>query len=154
VLDPAPLPPHAVIPQLNIQSWEEMARFSQKQRELVLKISGFSPLAWGSRGVHIGSDMPAEEWAAEVRTALAEFGEHPRLLQRFVKGSLARQDYLGENGEIQSLTGRVRLCPYYFVVNDRVSLGGVLSTLVPADKKLIHGMRDAVISPAMPATGA
>jgi hypothetical protein len=154
VLDPAPLPPHAVIPQLNIQSWEEMARFSQKQRELVLKISGFSPLAWGSRGVHIGSDMPAEEWAAEVRTALAEFGEHPRLLQRFVKGSLARQDYLGENGELQSLTGRVRLCSYYFVVNDRVSLGGVLSTLVPADKKLIHGMRDAVISPAMPATGA
>ena len=148
VLDPAPLPPHAVIPELNIQSWDELARFSQKQRELVLKISGFSPLAWGSRGVHIGSDMPAEEWAAEVRAALAEFSRHPRLLQRFVKGGVLRQDYLAENGEIVSLSGRARLCPYYFVVNDRVSLGGVLSTLVPADKKLIHGMRDAIISPA------
>ena len=149
VLDPAPLPPHAVIPELNIQSWDELARFSQRQRQLVLKISGFSPLAWGSRGVHIGSDMPAEEWAAQVRTALAEFSRHPRLLQRFIKGAVQRQDYLAENGEITSLLGRVRLCPYYFVVNDRVSLGGVLSTLVPADKKLIHGMRDAIIGTVM-----
>ena len=41
------------------------------------------------------------------------------------------------------------MCQYYFVINDRVTLGGVLVTLVPADKKLIHGMRDAIISPAM-----
>ena len=149
VLDPAPLPPHAVIPELNIQSWTEMERFSQKQRELVLKISGFSPDAWGARGVFVGSDMPAEEWAGHVRTALAEFHEHPRVLQRFIKGSLAKQDYAAENDEIVSLNGRARVCPYYFVANERVTLGGVLVTLVPADKKLIHGMRDAVISPAV-----
>jgi hypothetical protein len=151
VLDPAPLPVHAVIPELNIQSWAEMERFSQKQRDLVLKVSGFSALAWGSRGVHIGSDMPTEEWAAEVRRGLAEFSFQPRLLQRFVKGSLARQDYAAENGEIVSQPGRVRVCPYYFVADERVSLGGVLVTLCPPDKKLLHGMRDAVISPAMAA---
>jgi hypothetical protein len=149
VLDPAPLPIHAVIPELNIQSWQEMDRFSQKQRDLVLKISGFSPLAWGSRGVHIGSDMPAEEWAAQVRAGLDEFSTHPRVLQRFAKGALARQDYAAENDEIVTLNGRARVCPYYFVVNDRVSLGGVLATLCPPDKKLLHGMRDAIISPAM-----
>jgi hypothetical protein len=149
VLDPAPLPPHAVIPELNIQTWQEMERFSQKQRDLVLKISGFSPDAWGARGVYVGSDMPAEEWAAEVRKGLAEFSEHPRVLQRFIKGALAKQDYVAENKEIVTLTGRARICPYYFVVNDRVTLGGVLSTLVPSDKKLIHGMRDAILSPAM-----
>ena len=33
------------------------ALLSQKQRELVLKISGFSPDAWGARGVYVGSDM-------------------------------------------------------------------------------------------------
>ena len=151
VLDPTPLPPHAVIPELNIQSWEEMERFSQKQRDLVLKISGFSPDAWGARGVYVGSDMSAEEWAEQVRTALAEFSEHPRVLQRFIKGALAKQDYVAENDEIVTLTGRARVCPYYFVVNDRVTLGGVLVTLVPADKKLIHGMRDAILSPATPA---
>jgi hypothetical protein len=148
VLDPSLLPPHAVIPELNIQSWAEMELFSQKQRELVLKISGFSPDAWGARGVYVGSDMPTEEWAAQVRTSLAEFSEHPRVLQRFIKGSLSKQDYVAENDELVSLNGRARVCPYYFVVNDRVTLGGVLVTLVPADKKLIHGMRDAILSPA------
>ena len=140
VLDPTPLPPHAVIPELGIQSWSEMERFSQKQRDLVLKISGFSPLAWGARGVFVGSDMSAEEWTKEFRRSLAEFSEHPRVLQRFIKGALAKQDYVAENDEIVTLTGRARVCPYYFVVADRVTLGGVLVTLVPADKKLgIHG---------------
>jgi hypothetical protein len=70
---------------------------------------------------------------------------------RFAKGALAKQDYAAENDEIVTLTGRARVCPYYFVANERVTLGGVLVTLVPADKKLIHGMRDAVISPGMAA---
>jgi hypothetical protein len=151
VLDPAPLPIHAVIPELGIQSWAEMDRFSQKQRDLVLKISGFSELAWGARGVHVGSDMPAEEWSALIRAGLDEFSTHPSVLQRFVKGALAAQDYLAENGEIVAMNGRARVSPYYFVANERVSLGGVLVTLCPPDKKLLHGMRDAVISPAMAA---
>ena len=153
VLDPAPLPIHAVIPELNIQSWQEMERFSQKQRDLVLKVSGFSPLAWGSRGVHIGSDMSSEEWAGQVRLGLAEFSTQPRLLQRFAKGSVARQDYVAENDELVSLPGRARVCPYYFVADERVTLGGVLVTLCPSDKKLLHGMRDAIISPARLAEG-
>ncbi len=149
VLDPAPLPPHAVIPELGIQSWSEMERFSQKQRELVLKISGFSPLAWGARGVFVGSDMSAEQWTEQVRLGLAEFAEHPRVLQRFVKGALAKQDYVAENDEVVTLTGRARVCPYYFVANDRATLGGVLVTHCPSDKKLLHGMRDAILSPAV-----
>ena len=149
VLDPTPLPPHAVIPELNIQSWQEMERFSQKQRDLVLKISGFSPDAWGSRGVYVGSDMSAEEWTQQIRTGLAEFSIHPRVLQRFAKGGLAKQDYVAENDEIVTLTGRARVCPYYFVANDRASLGGVLVTHCPSDKKLLHGMRDAILSPAI-----
>jgi hypothetical protein len=66
-----------------------------------------------------------------------------------MKGALARQDYVAENDEIVTLTGRARICPYYIVVADRVTLGGVLATLVPADQKLIHGMRDAILSPAI-----
>jgi hypothetical protein len=126
-----------------------MERFSQKQRELVLKISGFSPEAWGARGVYVGSDLSAEQWTEQVRLGLAEFSTHPRVLQRFVKGALAKQDYLAENDEIVTLTGRARVCPYYFVVNDRVTLGGVLVTHCPSDKKLLHGMRDAILSPAV-----
>jgi hypothetical protein len=46
------------------------------------------------------------------------------------------------------MDGRVRLCPYYFVAGDEAHLSGVLATIVPADKRLIHGMSDAVMTTA------
>jgi len=52
-----------------------------------------------------------------------------------------------EDAEVRSMKGRVRLCPYYFVEGDRVKLRGALTTIVPADKKLIHGMRDGIMVP-------
>jgi len=49
------------------------------------------------------------------------------------------------------LKGRVRLCPYYFVGGEgdaaRAELGGVLATICPPDKKIIHGMSDAIFAP-------
>ena len=45
------------------------------------------------------------------------------------------------------MRGRVRLCPYYFVDGGKVKLSGSLATIVPADKKLLHGMRDAILAP-------
>jgi hypothetical protein len=147
VLDPTPLPHHAVIPELGIHDWTEMGAFSQKQRDLILKISGFSPLAWGARGVYVGSDMPAHEWQKIIAQALAEFETHPHVLQRFIHGDVYTQDYFDDNGNPVSLKGRARVSPYYFVHQDKVTLGGVLVTLCPADKKLLHGMTDAVISP-------
>lgn len=149
VVDPTPLPPHAVIPELNIQDWREAFTFSQKQRDLILKISGFSPLAWGSRGVFLGSDISTQKWTEEFDRALKEFDHHPRLLQRFAKGSLVKQDYVTESGEVKTMEGRARICPYYFVQNDEAQLGGVLVTLCPPDKKLLHGMKDAILSPAV-----
>jgi hypothetical protein len=53
--------------------------------------------------------------------------------------------------QLVPMPGRVRLCPYYFVSGDgdaaRPKLGGVLATVVPADKKIVHGMRDAILAP-------
>ena len=150
VVDPTPLPPHAVLPGLEIHDWNEMGRFSQSQRDLILKISGFSPLAWGSRGVSLGSDLASGEWQRQIDVALAEFPTHPYILQRFMKGALLEHPYLDETGALQTLKGRARICPYYFVPGEsqRPTLGGALVTLVPADKKLVHGMRDAILVPA------
>lgn len=47
------------------------------------------------------------------------------------------------------MRGRVRLCPYYFVEQEKVQLRGALATIVPADKKLLHGMRDAILAPTV-----
>jgi hypothetical protein len=148
IVDPKPLPPHAVIPELGINDWREMARFSQKQRELVLKISGFHEHAWGARGVYVGHDLSAKEWAEAIDRALASFSANPFILQRFEKSRLLDAQYFDfDAGDVRAFKARVRLCPYYFVVGDAVKLGGILATVCPADKKLLHGMPDAVLAP-------
>ena len=148
LLDPTPLPQHAVIPRLEIQDWREAARFSQKERDLLLKVSGFSPLAWGSRGIALGHDLPHSEWQQRIERALATFDESPTILQKFHKGRLVEQRYWDrETGELTTMRGRVRLCPYYFVESEKVRLRGALATICPADKKLLHGMSDAILAP-------
>src|SRR5207249_3901580 len=74
ILDPRPIPPHAVIPGLtadgrSVSDWKALATLGQKGRRFVIKPSGFS------------------------------------------------------------------------------ELGGILATVCPLDKKLIHGMREAVMAP-------
>ncbi len=149
IMDPTPLPHFATLPGLDIQNWLELASLSQKQREFVCKISGFSELAWGSRGVHIAQDLPQKEWAAVVDEALASFPHHPYILQRFHKGRQIAHPYFDrDTGEEKIMHGRVRLCPYYFVSQAKAHLGGALATIVPADKKILHGMSDAILCPA------
>jgi hypothetical protein len=149
LLDPTPLPQHAVIPRLEIHDWREAAKFSQKDRELLLKVSGFSPLGWGSRGIALGSDLPHAEWEKRIEHALATFESSPTIMQRFHKGRLFEHRYWDPNsGELKTVKGRVRLCPYYFVEDDRVKLRAALATIAPADKKFLHGMSDAILVPS------
>jgi hypothetical protein len=147
-LRPMELPPEGVLPELGIQSWSELEGFSQKARDLVIKISGFSALAWGSRGVLVGSDHPKERWVQEVRRSLGEWSQQPHLLQRFVHpASVTHPVWNEERGEMMEGKWRLRLCPYYLVTGEKVELKGALATLCPTDKKLIHGMEDAVLVP-------
>ena len=149
LLDPTPLPQHAVIPRLEIHDWREAAKFSQKDRDLLLKVSGFSPLGWGSRGIALGSDLPHAEWEKRIEHALETFESSPTILQRFQKGHQFEHRYWDpDSGELKTMKGRVRLCPYYFVEGNRVKLRGALATIAPADKKFLHGMSDAILVPS------
>ncbi len=149
LMDPSPLPYNAALPRLEINSWADLARFSQTQRNYVLKISGFSPLAWGSRGVRVGSDLSQPDWHAAVEHALRSFSSNPWILQEFRHSRIVTHPYYErDTGNVSQMRGRVRLCPYYFVgVDETIKLGGVLATIAPADKKLVHGMRDAILAP-------
>ena len=148
LLDPTPLPQHAVIPRLEIHDWRESAKFSQKDRDLLLKVSGFSPLGWGSRGIALGGDLPHAEWERRIDHALATFESSPTIMQRFHKGRLFEHRYWDtDSSELKTMKGRVRLCPYFFVEGDRVKLRGALATLAPADKKFLHGMSEAILAP-------
>jgi hypothetical protein len=153
VLDPRPMPPQGVIAGLEIQGrpvsdWRELLELGKGERDYVVKPSGFSELAWGSRGVKIANDLTKEEWTDALESALASFERTPYILQRFHKGRRIRMPYLDRDaGEIRNFDGRVRLCPYYFVTgDDQVRVGGILATIAPADKRLIHGMVDAVMT--------
>jgi len=149
LLDPTPLPQHAVIPRLEIHDWREAAKFSQKDRDVLLKVSGFSPLGWGSRGIALGSDLPHAEWEKRIEHALATFESSPTIMQRFHKGRLVAHRYWDPNsGELKMMKGRVRLCPYYFIEADRVKLRAALATIAPADKKFLHGMSEAILVPS------
>jgi hypothetical protein len=148
VFDPVLLPLHAEWPQLGIHSWQEMKQFGNKERELVLKISGWSEKSWGSRGVEIGHDLPQTEWSKVIDDALQSFPTNPYLLQRFHRGRVVHHPVFDAAKQtIVSMPSRVRLCPYYFVDGDETHLGGILATVVPSDKKLLHGMRDAIMLP-------
>ena len=155
ILDPRPVPPHAVVAGLQmggraVRDLSRIGEMGKRERaNWVLKPSGFSELAWGSHGVHIGEDEPQEEWAREVGDALSHFPHPVWLLQRFRKARVVQIPYydFASGGEVE-MAGRTRLCPYYFRTAQGMALGGTLATVCPADKKIIHGMVDAVMLPA------
>lgn len=152
VIDPRPMPPQGVISGLEVagqpvNDWMSLANLGKSERDFVVKPSGFSELAWGSKGVRVANDLTKDEWIATLREAIDGYAKTPRILQRFYKAKRVRQQYLDLRAdEIKTFDGRVRLCPYFFVVGDEVKLGGILATVAPADKRLIHGMSDAVMT--------
>jgi hypothetical protein len=152
IVDPAPLPPHAAIPGLNLTDWQQLKTLSQRERELILKVSGFSEHAWGARGVYLGNDLSHEDWSAAVDKAISSFQNSPFVLQRYEKPKTVEAQWFDfEKNAVVPMKGRVRLCPYYFISGEadaeRLRLGGVLATICPADKKIIHGMADAILAP-------
>lgn len=153
LLDPTPLPAIATIPDLQVgghavAQWTALEGATQKERHFVVKPSGFSELAWGSRGVSIGHDLSQAEWSQALRNALAAFPTTPYILQEFHKGRLFEMDFMdGDRQTMVRISGRARLSPYYFVSEGTVELAGILATVCPADKKILHGMKDAIIVP-------
>ncbi len=149
ILDPRALPPQASIDGLlaagePLNDWSQLVPLGKSEREFVVKPSGFSELAWGSRGVKVANDLTKDEWQAALDDALRSYPKTPYVLQRFHKGKRVSVPYFDrKSDDIRHLDGRVRLCPYYYVVGKDVRLGGVLATIAPADKRLIHGMSDA-----------
>jgi hypothetical protein len=152
IVDPRPAPWQSAIVDLSangvpVNQWSQLEDLGKSERDYVLKPSGFSELAWGSKGVKVANDLTKDEWRQALHDAAASFERTPYILQRFHKGKRVRVPFLStSSGEIKVMDGRVRLCPYYFVVGDETRLGGILATVAPADKRLIHGMSDAIMA--------
>ena len=157
VMDPAPLPPGAVLdgPRIGsraLNDWRDLAGASQKERDLIIKISGFHETAWGARSVVLGSDCSREEWQQGVEQALKHAPTNLHVLQEYrkpkrVSHPLYEKTETGRPAVAAAKDGRLRLCPYYFVVGGQARLSGALATFCPPDKKIIHGMVDAALLP-------
>jgi hypothetical protein len=154
VMDPAPLPPGAVLdgPKAAgraLGDWRDLILASQKERDLIIKISGFHENAWGARSVVLGSDCSREEWQQGVERALELAPTNLHVLQPYRKPRRVRHSLYAADAphEAREADGRLRLCPYYFIVDGKPRLSGALATFCPPDKKIIHGMQDAALLP-------
>jgi hypothetical protein len=157
VIDPAPLPPGAVLdgPRVGgraLNDWRDLAGASQKERDLIIKISGYHETAWGARSVVLGSDCSREEWQAGLERAVALAPANLHVLQAYrkprrIEHRLFETPQDGLPAVASAKAGRLRLCPYYFLVEGRARLSGALATFCPPDKKIIHGMTDAALLP-------
>jgi hypothetical protein len=156
IMDPVSLPPGAVLegPPVGgrlLSDWRDLAGASQKERDLIIKISGFHETAWGARSVVLGSDCSREEWQQGVEQALRLAPTNLHLLQEYRKPKKVMHPLYRSDGgggpSPRDEPGRLRLCPYYFVVGGQARLSGALATFCPPDKKIIHGMTDAALLP-------
>lgn len=154
VMDPVELPPNAVLdaPPVNgrpIRDWSELIQAGKKERNLIIKISGFHESSWGARSVTLGSDSSRAEWEDAIQRAITMADTSLHILQVYKKPERLRHPVYRDDGTTYAMEGRMRLCPFYFVneKEQRADLRGALATLCPADKKIIHGMRDAALLP-------
>jgi hypothetical protein len=168
IIDPAPLPPGAVLdgPRVGgraLNDWRDLANASQKERDLIIKISGYHETAWGARSVLLGSDCSREEWQQGVERAVELSSTNLHVLQIYKKPRRTEHPlYEAPPGAGPSAgvpvaaaakvaaspkAGRLRLCPYYFLIDGQPRLSGALATFCPPDKKIIHGMQDAALLP-------
>lgn len=158
IMDPAPLPPGAVLdaPRAGgraLNDWRDLIHASQKERDLIIKISGYHETAWGARSVVLGSDCSREEWQQGVERAIELAPTNLHVLQVYKKPRRIEHPLYepsadsGAPATAVTKAGRLRLCPYYFVVGGETRLSGALATFCPPDKKIIHGMQDAALLP-------
>jgi hypothetical protein len=160
VIDPAPLPPGAVLdgPRVGnraLSDWRELAGASQKERDLIIKISGYHETAWGARSVVLGSDCSREEWQEGIERAVALAPTNLHILQTYRKPWRVRHRVYDRAtpSVAREVDGRLRLCPYYFIIDGQARLSGALATFCPPDKKIIHGMQDAALLPSRRSEG-
>ena len=153
IVDPTELPPGAYLDGPlsrgnRLTSWMDLGKATKKERSLVLKASGFHETAWGAKSVVLGDDVSADEWCMALQSALGSFPNPVPIIQEFRKPVRLEHPVFTSDGETEIMKGRLRLSPYYFIYEGRAHWAGTLATFCPADKKIIHGMKDGALMPA------
>ena len=131
ILDPVAVPPGATVDGPPAQGkqlgdWMELAKASKKERALVIKASGFHETAWGRRSVVIGDDASSGEWTSALSSALKSFPNPLCVIQEFRKPARLEHSVYTDDKTIESMKGRLRLSPYFFVSGNQAKWSGAL----------------------------
>ena len=95
----------------------------------------------------MGDDVSSEDWTSALCAVLESFPQPLSVLQEFRKPARLEHPVFTDDGSVESMNGRLRLSPYFFVSGDQAKWSGSLATFCPADKKIIHGMKDGALMP-------
>jgi len=148
IIDPRPIGPNAILNAPGkMNRWQDLANLSQKQRRYIIKISGFHETCWGAKSITLGSDSSNKEWLSSVENAIDQTDNCYYIIQEYKKPGKKNHSVFNDKGEPLQTTGRIRLCPYYGVKGAQIDTLGILATFCPIDKKIIHGMKDALMLP-------
>jgi hypothetical protein len=134
-----------------IGSWEALGALGRHQRPWVIKISGFHPTAWGSRGITIGPRSSTQHWQAALGKTRMLSASCLHILQDYLppKAYLYPQERMpmaqGELPITLPSWHSIRLSPY--LTSDQALLGA-LTTLCPPDALYVHATPRAILVPA------
>jgi hypothetical protein len=95
----------------------------------------------------VGDDVSLEEWTIALQSVLNSYPTPISILQEFKKPVRLEHPVFADDKSVKQMIGRVRISPYFFVLGDKVKWSGTLATFCPADKKIIHGMKDGALMP-------
>ena len=150
ILDPRPVPRRR-----SFRTWQSadarcrtfvaLAQTTQKERRLVIKPSGFSELAWGSRASPSGTICRKSNGPPPWNRHSSRFQRHP-CYRNFTKVVCSIQPTSMNDAIPWCRCPGGTLVALLFYCRRQGRAGGV-GHAVPSNKKIIHGMVDAIMAP-------
>ncbi len=127
----------------SIKEWEDLAGLSRRQRQFVLKTSGFSNESSWAKGVIFMSRLSREKCEVAIKKALDSDGTY--VLQEFRKGVKFKHPYFDFHAEMmKTMHGRVRLTPYFSVQDGKLLTA---KATMCENTDYVHAMVDSINVP-------
>ncbi|MBU0766464.1 hypothetical protein KKF55_01605 [Patescibacteria group bacterium] len=131
--------------ELGISCWGDLANLSRKQRQFILKTSGFSADGSWAKGVVFLEKLSKDKCRDTMEGAAIADGLY--VLQEFKRGAKFRHKYFDfHESEMKEMNGRVRLTPYYSVANGKMITA---KATMRENTDLIHGSVDSINVPVI-----
>ena len=126
-----------------IKEWEDFSNLSRRQRQYVLKVSGFSNESSWAKGVTFMGRLSKDRCDAIIKRALDS--DDTYVIQEFRKGIKFKHPYFDFHARmLKTMHGRVRLTPYYSVQDGKLLTA---KATMCENTDYVHAMVDSINVP-------